>query len=645
MARKLSALLCASLLCSLVSLTADAADSAVSIEARGAALQRAGKHKQAAEEFRTAASKTAAGADRLWARSGFEFRTAEDFDTAIDAYNHAIALNPKNAVYFRERGQVYIAKDETDKAIADYNAALKLDPRDDALYYRGYAYYHKDDYANALNDLTACTTLWPHNPPNWLLRARVYWGARQYDLALNDYNRLIWMSPTAENYKERGDCHYAFDNTDAALIDYAKAISLDPKNAKLFEGRASIYQAENFWKQALADCAKVIELDPLIACNYAARAETYLDMGDALKALADAEKAIALKPDTCSEHYIVCAESAQALGDHAKIPGLCKAAAERLAKEKESKTIEEENVDLVVQSARIHLLSGEPEKAIAACDEKLKQDKEDDDALKYRARAYASLKQWDKAVADLNTLLESSPDWSSEDYLDRATVLEALGKTPLAEKDRATAASLKGSDKMWTPPPHESAGPEDSTTYMVDLRNRIRRQWHPPKSNQSRRVVVEFKIGHDGKASQTKIAAASGDTATDQAALQSITAASPFLPLPVGAPEMVNISFSFDVNKFGSALPASTASGAATQTAKPGGAKMPAPNPVKDLIDKNKAALVQKDTAAGHLSLAEAYRRAGLIDETRAELQKAIALDPANEPAKKLQGLLDDWKE
>ena len=44
-------------------------------------------------------------------------------------YSEAIRLDPKSAVAFNNRGNVYFRKGDFDRAIADYDEAVRLDPK------------------------------------------------------------------------------------------------------------------------------------------------------------------------------------------------------------------------------------------------------------------------------------------------------------------------------------------------------------------------------------------------------------------------------------------------------------------------------------------------------------------------------------
>jgi TonB family protein len=90
----------------------------------------------------------------------------------------------------------------------------------------------------------------------------------------------------------------------------------------------------------------------------------------------------------------------------------------------------------------------------------------------------------------------------------------------------------------------------DFGPYMADLQRRIKRAWFPPKGDESKRVVVVFKIHKGGDLSHLRLEHSSGLALADQAALKAVENAAPFRPLPAGASDDVDIQFTFDYNVF-----------------------------------------------------------------------------------------------
>ena len=92
----------------------------------------------------------------------------------------------------------------------------------------------------------------------------------------------------------------------------------------------------------------------------------------------------------------------------------------------------------------------------------------------------------------------------------------------------------------------------DFGPYMRELQRRIKLNWNPPKGNESKRVVLLFKIAKTGRLLSCRVFKSSGLPSADQAALKAVELTAPFRPLPPdfkGA--SIDIQFTFDYNVFG----------------------------------------------------------------------------------------------
>ena len=92
----------------------------------------------------------------------------------------------------------------------------------------------------------------------------------------------------------------------------------------------------------------------------------------------------------------------------------------------------------------------------------------------------------------------------------------------------------------------------DFGPYMRDLQRRIKMNWDPPKGNESKRVILLFKIAKDGRLLSCRIHKSSGLPSADQAALKAVELTAPFKPLPPDfRGQSIDIQFTFDYNVFG----------------------------------------------------------------------------------------------
>ena len=91
----------------------------------------------------------------------------------------------------------------------------------------------------------------------------------------------------------------------------------------------------------------------------------------------------------------------------------------------------------------------------------------------------------------------------------------------------------------------------DFGPYMRELQRRIKMNWDPPKGNESKRVVLLFKIAKDGRLLSCRVSKSSGLPSADQAALKAVELTAPFRPLPADFKgQNIDIQFTFDYNVF-----------------------------------------------------------------------------------------------
>ncbi len=121
---------------------------------------------------------------------------------------------------------------------------------------------------------------------------------------------------------------------------------------------------------------------------------------------------------------------------------------------------------------------------------------------------------------------------STNAYLKEESNLEKIDK----EGQKAENPVVESNAPYWKP-------------YMTGLEKRIKKNWHPPKVNSSKRTVVLFKISKNGTFFDYKIVISSNNKLADEAALRAIKMASPFEAFPKKSKsESIDVEFTFDYN-------------------------------------------------------------------------------------------------
>lgn len=119
-----------------------------------------------------------------------------------------------------------------------------------------------------------------------------------------------------------------------------------------------------------------------------------------------------------------------------------------------------------------------------------------------------------------------------------------------ADEEHLTASSPASDDKI-SNSDNNDAEP-DFGPYMRELQHRIKMNWDPPKGDQTKRVVILFKIDRDGNLLSCSVQQSSGLPNADKAAIRAVYLTAPFKPLPAEFKgSSIDISFTFDYNVFG----------------------------------------------------------------------------------------------
>ena len=121
--------------------------------------------------------------------------------------------------------------------------------------------------------------------------------AGDWDRAILEYDRAIKLDPFgAEAYNHRGSAYFFKGDKQKAIADYTQAIQLDPKHAVALTNRGKVRRAMGDHKGAIADLTKAIEIEPCSAAAYKSRGNVRRAMGDHKGAVADLTKAIEIEP-------------------------------------------------------------------------------------------------------------------------------------------------------------------------------------------------------------------------------------------------------------------------------------------------------------------------------------------------------------
>jgi tetratricopeptide (TPR) repeat protein len=110
--------------------------------------------------------------------------------------------------------------------------------------------------------------------------------------AIINYNKAIELDPTDRvAYNNRGRAFEELKRYEEAFADFTKAIELDPTARTGYHNRGVIYYKMKEYQKAVSDYTKAIDIDSKFVNAYKNRANAYLMMGEKELAEADRRKA------------------------------------------------------------------------------------------------------------------------------------------------------------------------------------------------------------------------------------------------------------------------------------------------------------------------------------------------------------------
>jgi tetratricopeptide (TPR) repeat protein len=283
--------------------------------------------------------------------------------------------------------------------------------------------------------------------------------------ALVEYSRAIELEPNnGWLWLHRGGAYRELHQYDRAFADLSKAIELEPNDGSLWYQRGEAYRELRQYDRALADFSKAIELVPNNGWFRLQRAVAYRELGQDDRALADLSKAIELEPNNGWRWYHrgglyrELRQFDRALADFSKaielVPDSSLPLASRGLTYMElgafdkaladlNKAIEKEprKRDAWTLRAQTYELLGQKDKALADWSKATEWEPGKAWDWNCRGRAYMKLHQYHKALADFSKAieLESNNGWR---WIDRASAYNELHQYDKALADLTKAIEL-----------------------------------------------------------------------------------------------------------------------------------------------------------------------------------------------------------
>jgi len=235
---------------------------------QGIAYKQEGKADEAIDAFEHAVAANPRHY-MAWAALGNLYKTSrKDLPKAVAAYEHAVEGLKKDKVVWANLGMAYYRNNQVDLALKALVTASTIDPNDGEIRGNlGAVRRQKGDLPGAIADLEAATRLKPDDAQFANNLGVAYRFAKREDDAIKAFQKAIALAPNDASFHfnlavaYRRQTEKNPDIIPKAIAEYETATTLEPGNAEGWFDLGFMYKQDHQNDKAIAAFNKYLELN------------------------------------------------------------------------------------------------------------------------------------------------------------------------------------------------------------------------------------------------------------------------------------------------------------------------------------------------------------------------------------------------
>ena len=152
-----------------------------------------------------------------------------DYGVAILLLDKLIAMTPKNAIDYNNRGLMHFRNDQIIEALCDLSQALEINPKLDSAYNnRANCYAAQGALSDAIADYDIALDLNPGNLRAWINQGITFRELGMYNLAIENFDIAFIIGNSLEDkiHAERGRTYHLRGDWNCAVSDYQRALAI-----------------------------------------------------------------------------------------------------------------------------------------------------------------------------------------------------------------------------------------------------------------------------------------------------------------------------------------------------------------------------------------------------------------------------------
>lgn len=236
---------------------------------------------------------------------GNSYSDAGDIDSALLAFERAVAINPALSESRANLGNICLKKDQVAKAINEYLAALQINPHDAKTHNNlGNAYTQRGSFNYAVSEYAKSIQLDPDFVDAYKNLAIVYCKQQRYGQAVGQLNRAIRLDPKdAGCYSQLGDVYSQKGDYQQAIAQFKNALKIKPDMVEAHYGLATCYNKLGLVDDEIWEYKQVLAAKPDMVAALVNLGNAYFEQEKYDAAIEQYNKAAEVQPREAMVHY------------------------------------------------------------------------------------------------------------------------------------------------------------------------------------------------------------------------------------------------------------------------------------------------------------------------------------------------------
>ena len=236
---------------------------------------------------------------------GNTYIDVNNLDSAQQALERAVQINPLLAESRLNLGNVYLRKERLEDAIYEYQEALKINPRNSKAHNNlGNAYSRRGWLDYAIGEYEAAISQESDFVDAYKNISLAYAKKKIFDEAKYYLNKAIELSPKDfSNYNQMGDLYLQIEHYEEAIGEYKKALSLNPLFMEAHYNLAISYNKLGLVEQEISAYKKTLEIKPDLVAALINLGNAYFNKKKFDLAIVEYKKAAAINFNDATINY------------------------------------------------------------------------------------------------------------------------------------------------------------------------------------------------------------------------------------------------------------------------------------------------------------------------------------------------------